>query len=64
MAKKTFSAEKRHLEVPQSRSLAPDVQRIKDGVCRLYNVEEKTLMEARRGITNEPRNMAVYLMKT
>ena len=61
--KKTFSAEKRHLEVPQSRSLAPEVQRIKEEVCRLYNVEEKTLMEARRGITNEPRNMAVYLMR-
>ena len=61
--KKTFSAEKRHLEVPQSRSLAPDVQRIKEVVCRSYNVKEKALTEARRGITNEPRNVAVYLMR-
>ena len=61
--KKTFSAEKRHLEVPQSRSLSPDVQRIKEVVCSSYNVKESVLMEARRGITNEPRNVAVYLMR-
>ena len=61
--KKTFSAERRHLEVPQSRSLAPDVQRIKEVVCRSYNVKEKALTEARRGITNEPRNVAVYLVR-
>ena len=61
--KKTFSAEKRHLEVPHSKSLAPDVKRIKEAVCRSYNVKESVLMEARRGITNEPRNVAVYLMR-
>ena len=61
--RRTFSVDKRHVEVPESRSLAPDVQRIKEVVCRSYNVEKEALTVTRRGIANEPRNVAIYLMR-
>ena len=58
-----FFAEKRHMEVPESRSLAPDVKRIRQVVCRSYNVDEQALTLTRRGIANEPRSVAIYLMR-
>lgn len=61
--KRTFFTEKRHIEVPESRSLAPDVKRIKSVVCKSYNVEEQTLTLTRRGIANDPRSVAIYLMR-
>ena len=61
--RRTFSGEKRHSEVPESRTLAPNVERIKAVVCQSYNVEARALTVTRRGITNEPRNMAIYLMR-
>ena len=54
--KRTFYTEKRHMEVPESRSLAPDVKRIKAAVCKSYHVEEQSLTLTRRGIANEPRS--------
>ena len=32
-------------------------------VCRSYNVEEEVLTTTRRGITNEARNVAIYLVR-
>ena len=61
--KNTFFLEKRHAEVPESKTLAPDVKRIKGEVCRLYNVNEEDLLVSKRGTTNEPRNVAIYLTK-
>jgi putative transposase len=61
--RRTFSADKRHVEVPESRSLAPDVKRIKEVVCRSYNMEKEALIVTRRGMANEPRNVAIYLMR-
>ena len=51
-------------EIPESKSLAPDMNRIKETVCRVYKIEEKDLIVARRGIENEPRNVAIYLMRS
>lgn len=59
----TFFLKKRHVEVPESKTLAPDLEKIKDSVCRLYNVNEKDLLVSKRGMTNEPRNVAIYLAK-
>ena len=61
--KRTFFTAKRHMEVPESRSLAPDVKRIRAVVCKSYNVEEQALTLTRRGIANEPRSVAIYLMR-
>jgi len=32
-------------------------------VCRSYDVEKEALTVTRRGIANEPRNVAIYLMR-
>jgi hypothetical protein len=61
--RRTFSTEKRHKEVPESKLLAPDIKRIRAVVCTSYNVEEKALTLTRRGIANEPRSVAIYLMR-
>lgn len=61
--KRTFFTEKRHMEVPESRFLAPDVKRIRAVVCKSYDVNEHALTLTRRGIANEPRSMAIYLMR-
>jgi len=61
--KRTFSGKKRHWEVPESKLLAPDVVKIKAVVCKSYDIEERVLTITRRGFTNEPRNVAIYLMR-
>jgi len=61
--RRVFSAEKRHVDVPESRSLAPDVGRIRAVVCNAYDVAEEALTVMRRGTANEPRNVAIYLMR-
>ena len=61
--KRTFSGKKRHLEVPESKLLAPDVEKLKEVVCKSYDVEGGALTITRRGIPNEPRNVAIYLMR-
>lgn len=61
--KGTFFIEKRHVEVPDSKSLAPDSGRIKRAVCREYGINEEDLFISRRGVTNEPRNTVIYLMR-
>jgi putative transposase len=49
--------------VPESKSLAPDIQKIKRAVCWSYNVAEEDLLNSKRGMTNEPRNAAIFLMR-
>ena len=38
--KENFFVQKRHAEVPESKSLAPDSEKIKGAVCRSYDVSE------------------------
>ena len=61
--KEKFFHSKQHEEVPASRSLAPEVEEIKEAVCSVYSVEKDTLLFSRRGVFNEPRNMAMYLTR-
>jgi putative transposase len=61
--KEKFFRSKKHEEVPASRSLAPEVGEIKEAVCRVYGVEKDTLLSSRRGVFNEPRNVAIYLTR-
>jgi REP element-mobilizing transposase RayT len=61
--KKTFFVQKSHVEVPESRVLAPDLEKIKEAVCRSYCVEEEDLFVSRRGVPNEPRNTAIFLQR-
>ena len=59
-----FFKEKRHKEVPESKSLAPDTDAIKEAACRFYEAEENGLKNSRRGAENEPRDVAIYLLRT
>ena len=58
-----FFSIKSHEEVPESRSLAPEVDRIMKEVCNFYGVSSQELFASRRGYFNEPRNVAVYLTR-
>ena len=51
------------MEVPESKALAPDFGKIKETVCRSYCVKEEDLFISRRGISNEPRNVAIFLLR-
>ena len=62
--KKDFSENKRHREVPDSVQLAPERRQILNAVCLHYSVTEKQLLKGRRGVKNEPRDVAIYLCRT
>lgn len=55
---------KRNKEVPESKNLSPDAERIKEEVCRKYGVAMDELHRSRRGISNEPRNWANCLLRS
>jgi REP element-mobilizing transposase RayT len=59
-----FFADKQHQQVPDAAQLAPDADRIIAAVCQHYDIEQSQLMRSVRGVTNEPRNVAIYLMRT
>ena len=51
-------------DLPQSKILAPDGPIIINAVCGFYKAEEKDIIAVRRGIQNEPRDVAIYLLRT
>lgn len=62
--KDRFFDKKKNSEVPEAKVLAPTAQEIKLAVCAAYGIGEKELLTSRRGNTNEPRNVAIYLTRT
>jgi REP element-mobilizing transposase RayT len=54
---------KRHKEIPQSRYLEPEIRRIKELISKIYKVDVDSLSKSRRGISNEARNVAIYLSR-
>jgi REP element-mobilizing transposase RayT len=61
--KTRFFANKNHLQVPDSGDLAPEADRIIAAVCQHYGIEKAGLMHSVRGVSNEPRNVAIYLIR-
>ncbi len=61
--KKLFSNSKLEAEIPESIVLVPDIEKIKMAVCNYYYLSEDDLLISRRGVTNEPRNMAIFLIR-
>jgi REP element-mobilizing transposase RayT len=59
----TFFANKTHKQVPDSGQLAPEIERIKEAVCQYYETEKGRLMHSERGVSNDPRNVAIYLTR-
>ena len=53
-----------HKDVPQSKHLAPDRSTIINAVCCFYKTDEKNITAVRRGVQNEPRDVAIYLLRT
>ena len=39
------------------------IEQIKHMVCKAYNIKETDLYVSRRGYFNEPRNVAIYLVR-
>ncbi|MCK4503242.1 MAG: transposase [Desulfuromonadales bacterium] len=61
--KNRFFADKNHQQVPDSGQLAPSADRIIAAVCQHYGIEQSRLMHSVRGVSNEPRNVAIYLVR-
>ena len=43
--------------------MAPSSNDIISAICRFYNVSLDELLVSRRGVFNEPRNVAIYLLR-
>ena len=50
-------------EIPETKVLVPSKKKIKDSVCKVYSVDIRSLYGIHRGITNEARNVAIYLTR-
>lgn len=61
--KEKFFKQKLHKDIPESMELAPDIGDIIGNVCDIYGVGKQDLKKIRRGRSNEPRDVAVYLMR-
>ncbi len=61
--KERYFSDKTDDEVPQSKELAPEVKQIQKAVVKFYGISKKELLSSRRGVFNEPRNMAIYLTR-
>ena len=61
--KEKYYFKKKNYEVPESKNLAPTSDAIISAVCEHYGVSFNELLITRRGILNEPRNIAVYLIR-
>lgn len=61
--KVTFFEKKRKKEIPDSVHLSPNLSLIKAVVCDNYSIQESILQKARRGVSNEPRDVAIYIAR-
>ncbi len=61
--KERFFERKHHIEVPESKQLAPAPNDIIKSVCHLYAIDQAQLRNSKRGTVNEARNMAIYLLR-
>ena len=52
------------MEVPHSKALAPDSETIIETICRFYKIHRDQLFTVKRGTENEPRHVAIYLIRT
>ncbi len=61
--KSTFFQKKRNRQIPESLQLAPEQTQITRQVCQAYKLTRKSLLIRRCGISNEPRDVAIYLCR-
>ena len=51
------------LEIPESKALAPDAEKVILAVSKYYRISREELFESRRGTVNLPRDVAIYLVR-
>ena len=61
--RKRFFRWKKAVEIPETVLLTPTIAKIMEAVCSFYKVTADMLVASRRGIENEPRNVALYLAR-
>ena len=61
--KDTFFDGKIDRNIPQSKILAPSIDKIKKIVAEYYQISEQEICLSRRGMKNLPRDIAIYLMR-
>lgn len=61
--KEDFPKDKRNREMPEITSPVPKIEEIKAAICEFYNIDEKELLASKRGMLNEPRNMAIFVTR-
>jgi hypothetical protein len=61
--KETYGSQKLNKDIPSSRELLPDNQRILEVVCKSYDMAASDILKMRRGKMNEARNVAIYLTR-
>lgn len=58
-----LSKGKTDIEIIETKVLAPVIDRTIDKVAKFYKVDRDSLVIQKRGIENEPRNLAIYLSR-
>ena len=61
--KRKFKGLRSRQEVPASRLLAPGLEAIQLAVCEGYGIDRNELLSSKRGMSNDARNIAVYLAR-
>lgn len=61
--KNRFFEKKRHIEVPESKQLAPDIAEIKKAICSYYSIKDNQLYYTKRSAFNEARAMGMFLTR-
>ena len=61
--KASFQSLRSHREVPASRLLAPSLKAIQSAVCSGYGIDRNELLSSRRGMSNDARNVGIYLAR-
>jgi len=61
--KERFAKKKKEKEIPESKKLCPEVIDIKKAVCNYYKTEDADLLKSRRGVENEARDLAIYMLR-
>ena len=61
--KARFPKKTKKKKLPESKNLCPGVVEIKRAVCRHYKIGVAELQKSRRGVENEARDIAIYLLR-
>ncbi len=61
--KDRFPKNKKGKGIPKSKNLCPKVIDIKKAVCNHYEIKAAELLKSRRGVENEARDLAIYMLR-